>query len=107
MIPFANSLHSGRRLFVVSVAALFFAMTFGRTEEPLLRPDDLVAICGDSITEQARYSVFIATYLAACQEAKNVEAINFGRGGNTAHGFLGYQLTTHVLPFHPTVATLC
>jgi hypothetical protein len=31
-----------------------------------LKKGDRVAICGDSITEQKRYSVILETYLTAC-----------------------------------------
>jgi hypothetical protein len=37
-----------------------------------LRAGDLVAICGDSITEQRLYSAFVETYLLACQPVKDV-----------------------------------
>ncbi len=40
--------------------------------EPVLETGDLVAICGDSITEQKMYSVYIEAYLIACQPAEKL-----------------------------------
>jgi lysophospholipase L1-like esterase len=72
----------------------------------LLRPGDKLAVCGDSITEQKRYSVFIEDYLLACQPAANLSAIQFGWGGDTTWGFLS-RLHQNVAPFRPTVAATC
>ena len=41
-----------------------------------LRPGDVVAICGDSITEQGLYSAFIEAYLLACQPVSGVRTTN-------------------------------
>ena len=71
-----------------------------------LRPGDIVAICGDSITKQGLYSTFVETYLLACQQVKDVHAHQFGRNNETAWDFLT-RIDSQVLPFHPTVATLC
>ncbi|MDB5296575.1 MAG: hypothetical protein JWO31_2558 [Phycisphaerales bacterium] len=71
-----------------------------------LRDGDHVAVVGDSITEQKQYSVFVETYLAACQPAKGLTATQFGWGGETAPGFLG-RMTSDFVPFAATVATTC
>ncbi len=71
-----------------------------------LHPGDLVAICGDSITEHALYSVFIESYLLMCQPQPALEATQFGWSGETSWGFLT-RLDNDVLPFHPNVATIC
>ncbi|MDD5198300.1 MAG: SGNH/GDSL hydrolase family protein [Terrimicrobiaceae bacterium] len=73
---------------------------------PLIRPNDVVAINGDSITAQQQYSVFIEEYLLACQPVKNVRSINFGVGGATA-GYFDGRIASDILPFKPTVATAC
>ena len=71
-----------------------------------LTPGDLVAICGDSITEQKLYSAYMETYLLACQAGSGVQAAQFGWGGETAGGFQG-RVNNDVLVFRPSVATLC
>jgi lysophospholipase L1-like esterase len=67
---------------------------------------DTVAICGDSITEQKEYSVFIEDYLLMCQPAPDLKAHQFGWSGEKAEGLLN-RMSTEVLPFHPNVATTC
>ena len=71
-----------------------------------LKAGDTVAICGDSITEQKEYSVFIEDYLLMCQPAPDLKAHQFGWSGEKAEGLLN-RMSTEVLPFHPTVATTC
>lgn len=71
-----------------------------------LKSGDLVAICGDSITEQKLYSFFMEEYLLMCQPAPDLQAMQFGWGGETSWGFLG-RMKNDVLPFKPTVATTC
>lgn len=70
-----------------------------------LKENDLVAICGDSITEQKLYSVFIEDYLLMCQPKQKLGAAQFGWGGEVAPGFLGR--ISNVLRFPVTVATTC
>jgi len=70
-----------------------------------LQANDFVAICGDSITEQKLYSVYIENYLLMCQPRPGVRAAQFGWGGETAPGFLGRM--SNVLRFPVTVATTC
>lgn len=71
-----------------------------------LQSGDTVAICGDSITEQRLYSVFIEDYLLMCQPATNLTGHQFGWSGERADGFVS-RINGEVLPFHPTVATTC
>jgi lysophospholipase L1-like esterase len=71
-----------------------------------LEPSDRVAICGDSITEQKQYSVFIEQYLLACQPKAQLRAMQFGWGGETVWGF-ATRVKNDVLGFSPTVATTC
>jgi hypothetical protein len=75
-------------------------------ESPGLRPSDRVAICGDSVTEAVQYSAFIGAYLLACQPEPGLSASCFGAAGDSTVGFLR-RLEQHVVPFAPTVATLC
>jgi lysophospholipase L1-like esterase len=71
-----------------------------------LQAGDTVAICGDSITEQKQYSVFMEDYLLMCQPAPNLKAHQFGWSGEKTDGFRG-RMSNDVLPFAPTVATTC
>lgn len=73
---------------------------------PALRPGSRLAICGDSITEQRRYSRIMETYIAVALPELNVSTRQFGWSGEKADGFLA-RMTNDVLRFHPTVATTC
>jgi lysophospholipase L1-like esterase len=83
------------------------AGSFSRAE-PLVHAGDRLAICGDSITEQKRYSVMVETYLLACQPAaaRPADVAQFGWGGERIGGLLA-RLGTDLPWFRPTVATLC
>jgi lysophospholipase L1-like esterase len=72
----------------------------------VLHPDDRVAICGDSITEQKMYSRIMETYLTVTLPEWNITARQYGWGGETAAGFL-QRMTNDVLRFKPTCATTC
>ncbi|HEY5743038.1 MAG TPA: SGNH/GDSL hydrolase family protein [Terrimicrobiaceae bacterium] len=94
-----------RRVFSLWAVVLFavgssFQATAG------LRMGDVVAICGDSITEQRLYSVFLETYFLACQPAKDLHAHQFGLSGETSWEFVA-RLDRDVRPLRPTVATTC
>ncbi len=69
----------------------------------LLKENDLLAICGDSITEQKLYSVYIEDYLLMCKPTQSVHAMQFGWGGEKVDGFL--HRMSNVLRFPVTVAT--
>ncbi|MFA6293300.1 MAG: GDSL-type esterase/lipase family protein [Victivallales bacterium] len=79
------------------VAACLFAA-------PLLQPGDLVAVCGDSITQQKVYSVYIEDYLLMCQPVPSVRTLQFGSNGAPAHN-LRERAPRDLVLFHPTVAT--
>jgi lysophospholipase L1-like esterase len=87
-------------LFVIS----FGAISLPATDD--LRPGDVVAICGDSITKQSLYSAFIEVYLLACQPASGLRTHQFGSSGETSWEFLT-RIESEVLSFHPTLATTC
>jgi len=72
----------------------------------MLEKGDLLAICGDSITEQKRYSLIIESYLTACLPDLEVRCRQFGWSGEQAGGFLG-RMENDVLRFDPDVATTC
>jgi lysophospholipase L1-like esterase len=72
----------------------------------LLQTGDTVAIVGDSITEQKRYSRIMETYLTVCVPQLKITCRQFGWGGETAEGFRR-RMTNDCLRFKPSVATFC
>jgi len=72
----------------------------------LLKKGDRLAICGDSITEQKRYSVIIETYLTACLPELEITSRQYGWSGEQAGGFIK-RMENDVLRFKPTIATTC
>src|SRR6478735_5650322 len=87
-------------VFFASVSICAFAA------EPQIKSDDLLAICGDSITEQKQYSVFIEDYLLMCRPELNARTMQFGWGGEVSGGFLA-RMDSDVLRYKPTIATTC
>jgi lysophospholipase L1-like esterase len=77
-----------------------------QSQDAKLTSTDLVAICGDSITEQKIYSVDIEDYLLLCRPVPGLRAEAFGWSGETSWGFLA-KMPVFTLPFKPTVATTC
>ena len=100
-----------RKMKLISNVALFVITmlltrpSIGRAED-VLKDKDTVAICGDSITEQKIYSMFMETYLLACKPKMDLRVDQFGWSGEQAVGFLA-RLQTDVLPLKPTLATTC
>lgn len=90
-----------RTVVVVALAALGLA---GPVAAETLQPGDTIAICGDSITEQKLYSVFMEDYFLLCQPAANLGAVQIGWSGEAAGGFMR-RVEADVTPFRPTVAT--
>jgi lysophospholipase L1-like esterase len=72
----------------------------------LLKKDDRLAICGDSITEQKMYSRMMETYITVALPELNVSTRQYGWSGERAPGFLA-RMTNDVLRFHPNVVTTC
>jgi lysophospholipase L1-like esterase len=71
-----------------------------------LKTGDRLAICGDSITEQKRYSRLMETYLTVCVPQLKITTRQYGWSGETAEGFLR-RMTNDCLRFKPTIATTC
>jgi lysophospholipase L1-like esterase len=90
--------------FLLTTILLLGAMAKPSFAEPVLKDGDVLAICGDSITEQKQYSVFIESYLLACKPVQNLRIVQIGWGGEQVPGFVA-RIESDVLPFHPTVAT--
>ncbi len=96
-----------RFLAAVSAVAAIFTLSSLADAEPLVKEGDLIAVCGDSITEQKDYSVNIGTYLIACQPIKNVSAVGIGWSGDSTGWFWARNFDTDILSFHPTIVTTC
>lgn len=99
-----------KRSFVLLASAVVVAAStlvpLRAQETSSLQPGDFVAICGDSITEQKIYSVYIEDYLLMCQPAANLRTLQVGWGGEQAVNFAG-RMEYDVLTLGPTVATTC
>jgi len=101
--------HTARYVKIACLASLVLVMAAGwvpAQQAAALQEGDFVAVCGDSITEQKQYSVFIEDYLLMCQPAPRLRVMQAGWGGEVAHGFLP-RMGRDVLALHPTVATTC
>ncbi len=72
----------------------------------LLKKGDRLAICGDSITEQKKYSRIMEDYLTVCVPQLQVTVRQYGWSGEKASGFLS-RMTNDCLRFNPTIATTC
>jgi lysophospholipase L1-like esterase len=70
----------------------------------LLQTGDRLAIVGDSITEQKKYSRIMETYLTVCVPDLKITVRQAGWGGETAEGFRK-RMESDCLRFKPTVAT--
>lgn len=72
----------------------------------LLKRGDRLAIVGDSITEQRKYSRLLETYFTVCVPDLEISTRQFGWSGEKADGFLR-RMENDCLRFDPTVVTLC
>jgi lysophospholipase L1-like esterase len=70
----------------------------------MLKKGDRLAICGDSITEQKKYSRLMEDYLTMCVPQLKVSVRQYGWSGEKVLGFLA-RMTNDCLRFQPTVAT--
>jgi lysophospholipase L1-like esterase len=75
-------------------------------QTPRLQQGDFIAICGDSITEERIYSVYMQDYLLMCQPAANLRTLQAGWDGEQAPGF-HRRMEYDVLTLGPNVATTC
>ena len=93
------------RVIHLTLLVLIAAVLPARAETHL-KDDDVVAVCGDSITEQKLYSMYIEDYLLMCKPKQGIRTAQFGWGGEVAPGFLS-RMTNDVLWLKPTVVTTC
>src|SRR4051812_34714625 len=52
---------------------LVFIVASSIAEEPLLRPHDRIAICGDQITANQGYALTLADYLTMCEGVEDLD----------------------------------
>ena len=71
--------HFLKHLFIICLA-----WAVAHAEPTILKSGDVVAVCGDSLTEQKVYSVFVEDYLLMCQPVPGVKTLDCGWGGSTA-----------------------
>ena len=88
-------------LFSLAAIMLFAPPTWAET---VLQKGDTVALCGDSITEQKVYSVFIEDYLLMCQPVREIKPVQCGWGG-TGADHLAAHMNSGVMTLSPTGAT--
>lgn len=93
-----------KRLVVALVALCAIATSAPVHAQNQLQKGDFVAVCGDSITEQKQYSVFIEEYLLMCKPQADVRVMQFGWSGEVAPGFLS-KMPNEAMKFPFTVAT--
>ncbi len=93
-----------KQILLRALLALFLVSSALKAE-PLLQPNDVVAICGDSITQRQVYSAYIEDYLLMCQPVTGIRTVQFGSNGAGAY-VLGKRTPRDLAFFHPTVATM-
>jgi len=90
----------------VTVAALLAVPAAGWAGDQV-RKGDVVAVCGDSITEQKEYSAFIEAYLAACQPDGPIRTAQFGWSGDSMNWLWSRGGPVPMLAIKPSVVTTC
>lgn len=69
------------------LGSVLFLVSVPVRADLVLRPNDMIAICGDSITQQKRYSVFMENFFLMCQPSEDLRCAQFGWSGVTAGKF--------------------
>jgi lysophospholipase L1-like esterase len=90
--------------FIVTLVSLATSLP-AQTAPNGLRKSDFVAIAGDSITQQRRYSALVEVYLVACQPT-TVRTFQFGWSGDVVAN-INARIENDVLRFKPDVVTTC
>lgn len=108
-MPLSSLCHSSTRLLgslLIGAAVVATTRIACAADAPALQPKDVVLVVGDSITEQKMYSVLIEDYLLMCNPIDGLRVSQVGWSGEVAAGG-NQRLEVSMLPFAPTVATLC
>jgi lysophospholipase L1-like esterase len=93
-----------KQVFGILTAVLLAVPIVVRADDAKLAPNDLLAIIGDSITEQKQYSVDMEDYILMCKPADPVRVVQFGWSGETSWGYFA-RMQNDTLRFDPTAAT--
>ena len=91
--------------FVLLVSSFLFCLGMTAAADPLLQPNDRLAICGDGMTADWGYSLYLEDYLLMDQPIAGLDIAQFGWMANDPVSFLA-RMNTDLLPFKPTVALL-
>ena len=94
------------RVRILTAALVAVAPLYPSAADSLLQRGDRVAVVGDSITQQAKYSRFIEAYLMACTPQLELQVMQLGWSGETAAGFVR-RMERDLVLWRPDVATLC
>lgn len=92
------------KLYLLSLA-LVISTTVLADSKCSINSNDIIAMCGDSLTEQKLYTTFIETYLAVCQAGGPVHTAQFGWGGDSMRYLWSRGGPKPVLSIKPTVVT--
>jgi hypothetical protein len=65
--------------------------------DPVIQANDRLAFCGDGMTADLGYTVYVEDYLLACAQVPNLTTAEFG---------WSTQLEADLAPFKPTAATI-
>lgn len=95
------------RFYSILPLIIFSIFLSAKADEALIKQNDTLAICGDSITYANQYSAFINSYLTACMPQLEVKCVKNAVSGETTGRFLLRQEKTCINFYHPTVATIC
>ncbi len=93
-----STFHYGLALFLIAFVPI--------RAELILQPNDVLALCGDSITQQKIYTVDIEDYLLMCQPIDGLRIVQLGWAGEKTSSF-AMRINCDLLPFKPTVVTTC
>ena len=70
----------------------------------VLQAGDVIALCGDSSTDEKVYTVMLEDYFLMCMSPLKLRTVQLGLGKDLA-GRLADRIETGVLPFQPTIVT--
>jgi hypothetical protein len=89
---------------VIGVCCFILGLASAQAE-PLLQPNDRLAICGDGLMAGRSYSTYIEDYLLMAQPVPGLDIAEFGWSARDPAGFLA-RLDTDLLPYKPTIVLI-
>ena len=107
LLPPTTPIFTAMKLHLTLLACLLnLLFVIKASAAPLIRPNDRLAICGNAMTAELGYSLYIEDYLLMCQRVEGLDVSQFGWSGQTAEAFLA-RLDIDLSPFRPTIVTTC